>query len=165
MELLALTQRVLEIFECDLDGLGSRLMESLEDESKLDAFAALGLGVDLLQKIYQYYLADRKGKKQDFTPQSLAELVDSLAGDCEIYVDLCAGTGALTIQRWTRNRDQKFELYEIDEGVVPYLLFNLVVRNIDATVCVGDVLTDEYSRTYIVAKGERYGRVRVEPAV
>lgn len=91
MELLALTQRVLEIFECDLDGLGEKLLQSLADEDKLDAVAALP--IDSLQKVYQYYLADRKGMKQDFTPRSLAELADLLAGDCDVFVDLCAGTG------------------------------------------------------------------------
>lgn len=163
MELLALTQRVLEIFECDLDGLGARLLQSLADEDKLDAVAALP--IDSLQKVYQYYLADRKGMKQDFTPRSLAELVDLLAGDCETFVDLCAGTGALTLCRWNRNPDQKFELYEIDENVVPFLLFNLAVRNIDAVVYVGDALTDDFASKYVVKKGERYGRVRLESTV
>lgn len=163
MELLELTQRVLAIFECELDGLGEKLLQSLADEDKLDAVAALP--IDSLQKVYQYYLADRKGMKQDFTPRSLAELADLLAGDCEVFVDLCAGTGALTLSRWSRNPEQKFELYEIDENVVPFLIFNLVVRNIDAVVYVGDALGDEFAKKCVVKKGERYGRVRVEPAV
>jgi hypothetical protein len=34
-------------------------------------------------------------------------------------------------------------LIELDEKVIPYLLFNLAVRNIDSSVCRKDVLSDE----------------------
>lgn len=172
MELYELTQKVKELFKIDdLEQLGLRLMDCAHnnDVEKMDRFVELvggDLSVDWLQKIYQYNLADRQEKKQDFTPACLAELLSALIGEADAVVDMCAGSGALTIQRWIQNPDQEFELYEIDASVVPFLLFNLSVRNIRATVNVGDVLSDEFHEFYQVAKGEKYGRVaRVQPSV
>lgn len=172
MELYELTQKVKELFEIDgLEKLGPALMNCAlnNDVEKMDRFVDLvggDLSVDWLQKIYQYNLADRKEKKQDFTPACLAELLSALIGEADAVVDMCAGSGALTIQRWVQNPDQEFELYEIDASVVPFLLFNLSVRNIRAAVNVGDVLSDEFQEFYQVVKGEKYGRVaRVQPSV
>lgn len=149
MELYELTQKVKDLFEVDeLDKLGPALQDCALNNGadKMDRFVELvggDLSVDWLQKIFQYNLADRSGKKQDFTPKCLAEFLSVLVGDSDVVVDMCAGSGALTIQRWMQNPDQKFELYEIDRTVVPFLLFNLAVRNIDAEVFVGDVLSDD----------------------
>lgn len=172
MELYELTQKVKELFEIDgLEQLGLRLMDCAlnNDVERMDRFVDLvdgDLSVDWLQKVYQYHLADRRDKKQDFTPACLAELLSELIGGADAVVDMCAGSGALTIQRWVQNPDQEFELYEIDGSVVPFLLFNLAVRNIRAAVNVGDVLSDEFQEFYQVVKGEKYGRVaRVQPSV
>lgn len=163
MELLELTTKIKELFQVDdLKDFGDAARASLSDESKLDAFVSLvggDLSVDWLQRVYQYYLADRGGKKQDFTPPCLAELLSELVGDCDLICDLCAGTGALTIQRWKKKPDQTFGLYEIDENVVPYLLFNLVVRNTNALVRVGDALANEFPTTYRIRKGKKYSSV------
>lgn len=163
MELLELTTKIKELFAVeDLKELGSALESALNDESKLDAFVELvggDLSVDWLQRVYQYYLADRDGKKQDFTPPCLAELLSELVGDCDLFVDLCAGTGALSIARWKSRAEQRFVCAELDESVVPYLLFNLVVRNMDASVRVGDVLDNDWRGNLCVRKGEEYGIV------
>lgn len=103
------------------------------------------LSVDWLQMIYQYYYADRKEKMQDYTPKSLALFMGKLAGEADKITDLCAGSGALTIQRWNMNHEQRFELYEFDENVIPFLLFNMAVRNIECTVYHSDVLQQEVS--------------------
>lgn len=169
MELKQLYDKILELFgiseQSEGDGakeLGKRLMDSLNDVSIMDDFCELvggDLTKDWMQMIYQYYLADRKDKKQDYTPANLASLLSSLAGSADMIVDLCAGSGALTIQRWCKNPDQEFELYEIDENVIPYLLFNLAVRNIKGTVYLCDVLQDETRNKWKVTKGEKYGKV------
>ena len=51
--------------------------------------------------IFQYYFADRKEKMQDYTPKSLAVAVAELSKteNEKICLDLCAGSGALTIQK------------------------------------------------------------------
>lgn len=142
--------------------LGEHLMQSLNDTQIMDGFCEIvggDLTKDWLQMIYQYYLADRKDKKQDYTPANLANLLGTLAGDADVIVDLCAGSGALTIQKWCNNPDQEFELYEVDENVIPYLLFNLAIRNIKSTVFLCDVLQDETRNAWKVTKGEKYGKV------
>ena len=164
MELLELVEKVKELFRFDdFADFGARLKTCVldGDEATMDQFVELvgDLTVDWLQKIYQYYLADRKEKKQDFTPRCFSEFLSLLIGDADVVIDLCAGTGALTIQRWASKPEQTFVLFEIDDSVVPYLLFNLAVRNIAAEVRVGDALTEEYREEYRVARGEKYARV------
>lgn len=162
MELLELRDSVLEILETDIDHLGDALMETVKNHNTdvYDKFCSLvdnDLSVDHLQKIFQYYHADRDEKKQDYTPKSVAEFMSRLIGDADIVVDLCAGSGALTIQRWNQNHDQKCRLFELDENVIPFLLFNLAVRNIDSSVCRADVLNDTQYEQWRISKGEKYG--------
>ena len=119
------------------------------------------LSVDWLQKIFQYYEADRKEKMQDYTPLTLARFIGKLTeseSEKSVY-DLCAGSGALTIQKWNLNHDLHFVCYEYDKRVIPLLLFNLAVRNIDALVVNGDALQDETFTRYTVKRGEKYGTV------
>ena len=163
MELKELTDKTLQLFHVtDVADLGKALMEHLDDKDSMCEYKALvdgDLTKDWLQMIYQYYMADREKKKQDFTPACLGKLMSKLAGSAETIVDMCAGSGALTIQRWAENPAQKFELYEIDENVIPYLLYNLALRNIEADVWQGDVLTGDFTARYKVMKGEEYGKV------
>jgi len=163
IELKELTKKTLEIFDCQsVEDLSKALMESLEDENKLQAFSEMvgnDLTKDWLQMIFQYYQADRKDKKQDYTPKCLAQFLSRLIGDSAESIDMCAGSGALTIQRWIENPDTVFQCYEIDETVIPYLLFNLVIRNISATVNQCDILQDETYNVWKITKGEKYGKI------
>lgn len=173
MELGELTREVLALFGCeDVETLADALAECAVsgDAERMDAFCELvggDLSKDWLQMIYQYYCADRKEKKQDYTLQCLAQFLSLLAGEADVTVDLCAGSGALTIQRQADAPDGGFVLYEIDESVIPFLLFNLSVRNISARVVLGDVLSAEQRKAWTIRKGERYGAIRVDqqPAV
>ncbi|MBR3238971.1 MAG: N-6 DNA methylase [Oscillospiraceae bacterium] len=164
MELKELTDRILELFGVDNpDNLGSALMESVSNTDKHKAFCDLvggDLSVDWMQMIYQYHLADRKEKKQDYTPKSVAQLMGALIGDTDKVVDMCAGSGALIIQKWTQNPNIEVTALEIDENVIPFLLFNMALRNINCRVIQGDVLTGEdVINTWQVTKGERFGRI------
>lgn len=162
MELKELTDRTCEIFGCSTaQELGNRLMlcVSYNNTEKIKAFHDLveDLKVDWLQKIFQYYQADRKEKMQDYTPKSLADFIGRLAGDSDTVIDMCAGSGALTIQKWNQNNNTRFVLYEFDENVIPFLLFNMMLRNIECTVYHADVLQNEIFHTYKVSRGDRYG--------
>lgn len=169
MELKELTEETFKIFNVnDTKELKNKLYEICinNQEEKLKEFAELikyDFKTDYLQKIYQYYEADRKEKKQDYTPKSLAKLVSKLSYDeneseC---LDMCCGTGALTIQKWVENPNLKFELEEFDENVIPFLLFNMMLRNINATVKQKDVLQDEIYRIYNIVKSEEFGKLEV----
>ena len=164
MELLELKNKIVELFGVDIDHLGDALMSAVTDNRTdlYDQFCELvgnDLSVDWMQKIFQYYHADRKEKKQDYTPKSIADFMGLLVGNSDIVVDMCAGSGALTIQKWVQNPTQKFRLFELDEKVIPFLLFNLVVRNIDSSVCRADVLSNEKFEQWRISKGEKYGSI------
>ena len=164
MELKELTEKTLELFETEsADQLGRRLLEACKDTDKLEAFCNLvdgDLTQDWMQKIYQYYLADRKEKKQDYTPKSVAQLMGALIGDADKVVDMCAGSGALIIQKWTQNPNIEVTALEIDKNVIPFLLFNMVLRNINCKVIQSDALTGEDAiNIWQVTKGERFGRI------
>lgn len=161
MELLELRKTVFAIFGISEAGaLESALWTAIRDrnEAVFDAVAALDpeMDEDLMQPIFQYYLADRKGKMQDFTPPTLAGLMARLAGDSGDIVDMCAGTGALTIMAWVRNSQRHFELLEADPHVLPFLLFNLALRNMDAHIAHVDILTGEVFADFSLTRGEKY---------
>lgn len=164
MELKEFCDKTLAIFECDnVELLKEKIYQAIQknESEKYDKFCELvnnDLSIDWLQKIFQYYEADRKIKKQDYTPATLAKLVGLLANGNNI-VDMCAGSGALTIQTWNINKNAKFKLYELDSKVIPYLIFNLIIRNIEAEVINGEVLSGEIYKVYKIKKGEKYGEM------
>ena len=74
-----------------------RILFSAGKDALLSSYVELvdgDLEEDNLQKIFQYYYADRKGKCQDFTPKSIAKLCAVLTQtDGHVVYDLCAGSG------------------------------------------------------------------------
>lgn len=162
MELQELRDRTLELFEINsVSDLGFELLKSVKnnDVEIYQKFVDLvgDLSVDWLQKIYQYYEADREEKMQDYTPKSLSLLCAKLCSDDSYCVDMCSGCGALTIQKWNLNKDTHFDLYEFDDNVLPYLIFNMVIRNIDCKIFHSDVLQDEIFNTIEIKKGNVFG--------
>lgn len=120
------------------------------------------LTVDWLQRIYQFYCSDRKEKKQDYTPMSLARMIAFLtySPNEDIVYDCCAGSGSLTIQKWMINPKASFICEELDDNVIPILLFNLSVRNIRATVIQKDVLKNDTISVYHLMPGTKYSTIR-----
>lgn len=167
MELKELTDKMLELLDTkSTNEIADKIFDAVKNNNIeiYEQFTQLvngDLSKDWLQKIYQYHLADRKEKKQDYTPYSLARLAGMLAGDSNEVIDMCAGSGALTIQKWNLNHDIKFELYELDENVIPFLLFNMAVRNIECTVYHANILSEEIYNTFKIKKGIKFGRLEV----
>ena len=164
IDLKDLTDQTIALFSVSSpEQLGQALLDACSDHEKLRAFCDLvdgDLSKDWMQMIYQYYLADRKDKKQDYTPSSVAHFMGLLAGSSEIVIDMCAGSGALIIQKWQSNKETVFEAIENDKNVIPFLLFNMVIRNIPGTVCCENALLDpESSESWRIIKGDRYGRI------
>lgn len=92
------------------------------------------LSFDWFADYFQEEHSDRKNKKQDFTPDGIVKLISSLLGKFNINVDICAGTGGLTIKRWSANHNGKFYCEEFSDRAMPFLLFNLMIRNMNAIV-------------------------------
>ena len=163
MELKELTEKTMKLFVADDPKMLAEKIFNVVRNNNVDVYERFcnlvqDLSIDWMQMIYQYYCADRKEKKKDYTPKSLSELMGKLTGEAAVITDLCAGSGALTIQKWNKNHDQKFELYEFDENVIPLLLFNMAVRNIESTIYHSDVLQQEVYHTYKIHKGDQFGK-------
>ena len=165
MELKELVDKSLVLFEIDNINMLKDKLKDIVLNNKINYYKRFkelvkDLSVDWLQKIFQYYEADRKEKMQDYTPKSLAKFVAKLSENNEDTVlDMCAGSGALTIQKWNENKDLKFICEEFDENVIPFLLFNLAIRNIDAKVIQKDVLENSVSNKYKVIPSQEFGVV------
>lgn len=114
---------------------------------------------DWLQSLWQYYEADREEKGQDYTPRSLSKLVSALAGDCKTVYDCCGGSGALTIEMLKNRNIANVYVEELDERVIPFLLFNLCLHNASGFVVNGNVLTREKIKAYRLVKGKIYSEV------
>ncbi len=151
-----------------VEDLSAKLLETvLGDNCKkiFDEYLDLAgnLETDFLQKGYQFYLSDRgKGtKQQDFTPPSIAKLCGRMA-KCPtggVVYDCCAGSGALTIAKHKQDNSLRFVCEELDEKVIPFLLFNLAIRGIEADVIHGDVLKNEIYKVYTVRPCGKYSKV------
>lgn len=166
MELKETADKFIEEIGCNrFSDMPARIMKAVMggEAEVYEAYLKLcpDLTVDWMQRIWQFYLADREDKKQDFTPPSLAKLLAKLTRHKseKVVYDCCAGSGALMIQKWNTNHNLKFVCEELDENVIPLLLFNLSVRNIEATVINGNVLSEDHKAVYTVNKGKRFGTV------
>lgn len=107
--------------------------------------------------------ADRKNRKQDFTPTSVSRLMSELQGPEPQYgviYEPAAGTGSTIISHWYReSRKHRFPwdyqpdnyLYlceELSDKTIPFLLFNILIRGMNALVIHGDTLTREAKEVY-----------------
>lgn len=148
----------------------ARLLELLYDKPAREKlfmdFLALynyDVNFDWFHDYFQDEHADRKNKKQDFTPRSVAELVNALVNDdsASLHYEPCAGTGGMTIAAWNRDRfrhspfDYRPSWYvyhceELSDRALPFLLFNLAIRGMNAVVVHCDVLKrDAYGAFFI----------------
>ena len=167
MELKELTEKVTGLLGVqNTEELPEKLFEAVrnDDFNVYEKFCDIvkDLSVDWLQMIFQYYHADRKEKMQDYTPKSLALFLGKLAGKAEVVTDLCAGSGEKKKKKWNMDHEQKFELYEFDENVIPFLLFNMAVRNIECALYHADVLQQEVFHTYKIIRGDKFGKFKEE---
>ena len=165
VELSELTRETLKSFDIEnINELKNKIFEIVlgNQHEYYEKFleVAPDLEIDHMQKIYQYYLADRSGLKQDYTPKSLSKLLSKLSGNSKQIIDMCAGTGALTIQSWVEDKTRQFKLYEIDDNVIPFLIFNMAIRNIPCEIYNADVLAEKVFKKYLIVKGEKFGEVR-----
>lgn len=144
----------------------TRIMELLNNpKDKANLFDSFlnedsDLSYDWFTKYFQDVYSDRKDKKQDFTPKELTELASKILGDTCSNIDLCAGTGGLTIRRWIDNKNSHFYMEELSDAAIPFLLFNCSIRNMNAVIRHGDTLHQEFKTTYVLERGERYSSIK-----
>lgn len=117
------------------------------------------LSQDCFLQEFQENFADRKTLKQDFTPSAICQLVSQLTPEVDSVLDVCAGTGALTIAKWKINPNATFYCQEYSKEAIAFLLFNLCVRGITAEVKHCDVLTGETFAEYRLTRNGQYSDI------
>lgn len=104
--------------------------------------------------------ADRKNKKQDFTPQALSKMLSKIVGG-NSYFEVAAGTGSIMIQAWQEHRlnespftykpsNNWYHVEELSDRAIPFLLFNMLIRGMNGIVVHGDALTREIKNVYFI---------------
>lgn len=122
------------------------------------------VGFDWFHKYFEDEHADRKIKKQDFTPECVADLLSKIAMGSENdgnYYECCCGTGGLLIKHWDNFRrtyspfDYKPQYHfamveELSDRTIPFLLLNMMIRGMNGIVIHGDVLTRQCKNAYFI---------------
>jgi type I restriction enzyme M protein len=142
--------------------LPDKLMALLLDNNSMiklfDKF--MGYDVDLTKDIFRDYFqeqhADRKSLKQDYTPDAICKIISKLQNEKDTLLDVCSGTGALSIFSYNENNDLSIVCEELSQRSISTLLFNLAIRNVKGYVLRKDVLKNEILDIYKLEKGERY---------
>lgn len=145
-----------------------RLMEVVSgddrDRTYNEFLATFGYDVsfDWFHEFYEDENAERKKNKQDFTPDSLSRLVSRLVGfGGGVVYEPSAGTGGMIISRWDSMRREShpfdyrpsmqwFVAEDMSDRAIPFLLFNLSIRGINANVLHIDSLTRRCKTVYLV---------------
>ena len=139
-----------------------KLLSTILDKNKrIQLFKAFlknetDVSFDWFHMYFQDEAADRKKKKQDFTPQSISKLMNKLADndDSDMYFEPAAGTGGIVIDHYYQKRlkqapwdyipsEHYHILEELSDRAIPFLLFNLAIRGMNATVIQIDSLSRE----------------------
>ena len=159
----------LDIFDCDeAHHLPDKVLEKvLEGDTQIyEKYIKEypDLDQDSLRILFETYFADRKILKQDFTPNSITELITELTlSDKDKppeLLDECAGIGCLIIPYWKKNPNVFVWAREMSAGTIPFLLFNLALRNMHGIIVQGDTLNFETSKVYQLTKGSQFSNVR-----
>lgn len=142
--------------------LFKKLMSKDERQKLFKAFLAkeTDLTFDWFTDYFQEEHSDRKKNKQDFTPDGVVTLVNRLLGSTQFNADICAGTGGLTIKRWSENKEAHIYCEEYSDRAMPFLLFNLAIRNMDAVVFHGDSLTRKAKGYYRIEPGKQFADIQ-----
>ena len=120
---------------------------------------------DWFFEYFQNEHAERIKKKQDFTPECVADLLSKLVmTNTEAdgnYYECCAGTGGIMIKHWDNFRrtfspfDYKPQYHfafveELSDRTIPFLLLNMMIRGMNGIVIHGDSLTRECKNAYFI---------------
>lgn len=136
-----------------------RLMEILLDpplrEKVFQQFLAVStdLSFDWFHEYFEDEQAQRKSKKQDFTPLGVAKLMVQLSQSGDTYFEAAAGTGGIMITSWAHNPVKYYEVEEMSDKAVPFLLFNMAIRKMNGVLIQCDSLTRKAKEIYQLSNG------------
>lgn len=147
----------------------------LDDEKRVETFKSfLELETDMsyewFQQMFEDEHADRKNKKQDFTPKELSILLSRLTENVRTYHEATSGNGGMLIQAWHQHRiecpnfwtyDPKSYWYhaeELSDRSIPFLIFNMAIRGMNGLILHGDSIEREFKDVYFIRNmADQYG--------
>lgn len=144
-----------------------KMLEKMLDDAKrnklFDSFLEheTDLSYEWFQSYFENEHSDRKVKKQDFTPNSVSDLLARLSGQSNKYFESTAGTGGIMIQHWQKQRSSIhpmlydprsywYQVEELSDRAIPFLIFNMSIRGINGVVLHGDSLSREFKDVYFI---------------
>lgn len=161
----------------------SLLEKMLDNEERIKLFDEFlkieqDLDHDWFVDHFQEEHSERKRFNQDFTPLPMAELLNKLAGNSRTYFESAAGSGGLLISAWDQNRaeacEHKFDsraywyqVEELSDRAVPFLIFNMAIRGMNGVILHGDSLERTFKEVYFIRNDSteflKYSEVFVMP--
>lgn len=132
---------------------------------------------DWFHEYFEDEQAERKSKKQDFTPQGIADLMTFIVGRSPTgtYYEPAAGTGGILITRWWNDRlkdpvhlkpkfaentglsiltydprNYWYQVEEISDRAIPFLLFNMAIRGMNGVAIQCDSLERNAKNAYFI---------------
>ena len=158
------------------------MLDPKKREETFDKF--LEIETDMSYEWFQEYFGDeqaeRKSKKQDFTPPSISKLVVKLVGkDNSTYYEPAAGTGSMLIAKWHNDRLKNplykrpetdnplikvltsptftydpraywYQAEELSDRAIPFLIFNMAIRGMNGSITQCDCLSRKATRAFFI---------------
>ena len=142
-----------------------RLMEILLNDENRKSFlnkisGFYDFSIDDFRDYFQQEQGDRKTLKQDYTPDCLCDLMRELIPQSENILDICSGTGALTISCIKKNENATVYCEELSTRALPILLANLALRGVNGFVKNKDVLSTKTEHTYQLKANGKFSDIK-----
>lgn len=153
----------------------AKLLEQMLDADKrveiFHKFLELetNMSYEWFQGAFELEHADRKGNKQDFTPQSVGKLLSKLTNTGTRYYEVACGNGGIMIQHWNEQRMQVgignynptafwHQVEELSDRSLPFLIFNMAIRGMNGVILHGDSISREFDNVYFIRNmSNQYG--------
>ena len=148
----------------------------LDEKTRIETFKKFfeletDMSFDWFQEAYEIEHAERKDKKQDFTPRSIGKLLNEIAQkeSTHSYYEVAAGNGGILIQAWQKHRingnfwsynpmEYWYQVEELSDRSLPFLIFNMAIRGMNGAILHGDSLTREFQDVYFIRNmSSQYG--------
>lgn len=144
------------------DKLIKILLNEEEKDKLLNNFLEydIDLKYDFLRDYFQEQHSNRNDLKQDYTPDCICEILSRLKKDNNKILDVCSGTGALTISNLYNNKIY-VQCEELSSRSIPVLLLNLIIRNVDGLVVQKDVLKNEITTIYKLESTDQFSNIKI----
>lgn len=115
---------------------------------------------DLFRDYFQEEQSNRKTLKQDYTPNCICELLSKLQPKGQKILDICSGTGSLSISSHKSQNESFFQCEELSRNALPFLLTNLAIRNFSALVLQKDVLKNQIINIFQLIPGDKFSDIK-----